>query len=296
LKQVREKKRQWPGQRLGEGLAKEFGDLLDYARALEFESKPDYEGLRSSFQRLADSQTEEAIDFCGHSSLSSGSSLLIYYTVISASNVTLPLPAAHPPAPPRPAPVSRGQLIYVKLLLNVTIEGYTAQALDSSHWEDSSLVGPEWETKKRPAVVLDVEQLDGDIYWRVKVLPLKRDVGGTFERDNSVIRVSPENMESGLGKRWLWEKIVVFAVPNAETFVCLPDQVSLSLLIQHFIFVFPPFTLITNFEPLCSLYSLQGGGRFLRRSAHRFLNDLIGASTPALSRQMSNLRSTSKPR
>ena len=84
--------------------------------------------------------------------------------------------------------------------------------------------------------MLDVEQLKGDIYWRVEVLPLRRNVGGTFEGDSSVIRVSPESMESGLGKQWLWEKIVVFAVPNTETFICLPDQVSQSLLMHHFPF------------------------------------------------------------
>ena len=119
MKQVREK---WPGQRLGEGLAKEYGDLLYYARALEFERRPDYEGLRSSFQRLADSQAEEGVDFCERSCLSSGPSLLKHFTVISASHVTLPPPTSSPPAPPRPAPVSCGQLIYVKLLPNVTIE------------------------------------------------------------------------------------------------------------------------------------------------------------------------------
>ena len=48
-------------------MSKEFGDLLDYARALEFDSEPDYEGLRSSFQRLAASQAEEALDFCPRS-------------------------------------------------------------------------------------------------------------------------------------------------------------------------------------------------------------------------------------
>jgi hypothetical protein len=52
MKQVREKKRRWCGRRLGEGLAKEFGELLDYARALEFESKPDYGGLMGGFRRL----------------------------------------------------------------------------------------------------------------------------------------------------------------------------------------------------------------------------------------------------
>lgn len=63
MKQVREKKKRWPGQRLGEGFAKEFGELLDYARALEFESKPDYVGLMSGFQRLLDSKQAD-LDFC----------------------------------------------------------------------------------------------------------------------------------------------------------------------------------------------------------------------------------------
>jgi hypothetical protein len=53
IKHVREKKRQWSGRRLGQGLAKEFGELLDYARALEFDAKPDYKGLSAGFQRLA---------------------------------------------------------------------------------------------------------------------------------------------------------------------------------------------------------------------------------------------------
>ena len=48
--------------------------------------------------------------------------------------------------------------------------------------------------------MLNVEQLYEDIDWRVKVLPLRRDAGGTFEGDNSVTRVTPESMESGLGK------------------------------------------------------------------------------------------------
>jgi hypothetical protein len=105
--------------------------------------------------------------------------LLIHSTAALASKVALYSHVPPPPAPPRPAPVSHGQLIYIKLLLYVTIEGYTAQALDSSHWKDISLIGPEWETKKWPVVMLDVEQLNGDTYWRVKVLLLRRDVGGT---------------------------------------------------------------------------------------------------------------------
>jgi hypothetical protein len=61
IKHVGEKKRQWSGRRLGQGVAKEFGGLLDYARALEFDAKPDYEGLSAGFQRLAGSSV--ALDY-----------------------------------------------------------------------------------------------------------------------------------------------------------------------------------------------------------------------------------------
>ncbi|ETW77752.1 hypothetical protein HETIRDRAFT_241720, partial [Heterobasidion irregulare TC 32-1] len=53
MKQIREKKMKWPGPRLGEGKPRDFGDLLDYARALAFEDKPDYERLSRGFERLA---------------------------------------------------------------------------------------------------------------------------------------------------------------------------------------------------------------------------------------------------
>jgi serine/threonine protein kinase len=36
----------------GQGMEKEFGGLLDYARALEFDAKPDYNGLTAGFQQL----------------------------------------------------------------------------------------------------------------------------------------------------------------------------------------------------------------------------------------------------
>jgi hypothetical protein len=59
MKQVREKKRRWPGPRLGKGFEKFFGDLLDYARALGFEERPDYDMLRKGFERLTGNQVED---------------------------------------------------------------------------------------------------------------------------------------------------------------------------------------------------------------------------------------------
>ena len=112
----------------------------------------------------------------------------------------------------------------MKLLSHLSIEGYTAQALDLSHWQDPSLLEQEWETKKRPAVVLDVELQDK--YWRVKVLPLRRDIDGNTKDDFVTIRVSPRSFGTGANQRWSWEKIIAFAFPNAETFACLADQVN----------------------------------------------------------------------
>ena len=63
MKQIREKKMKWPGPRLGEGKPKDFGNLLDYARALAFEDKPDYKRLSKGFERLAGEPTE-GLDFC----------------------------------------------------------------------------------------------------------------------------------------------------------------------------------------------------------------------------------------
>ncbi|KAL6300721.1 kinase-like domain-containing protein [Sparassis latifolia] len=45
---VREQKKAWPGSRLAEGYPAEFGQLLDHARSLDFNEKPDY----SRFQRM----------------------------------------------------------------------------------------------------------------------------------------------------------------------------------------------------------------------------------------------------
>ena len=147
----------------------------------------------------------------------------------TSTSETAPRSHSHSALPPkpsaRPTPVLRGQLIYVRLLSRLSIEGYTAQALDPSHWEDASLLGPDWKTKKRPAVVLDVEQLDDDSYWRVKVLPLRRDVGGLMDGDNIAIGVSPQSLETGVHQQWPWGKIIAYAFPIAETFVCLHDQV-----------------------------------------------------------------------
>lgn len=60
-----------------------------------------------------------------------------------------------------------------------------------------SLSEPEWETKARPAVVLEVESLKGDTSWRVTVLPLRREIYGKEMEGNQAIRILPQRLSSG---------------------------------------------------------------------------------------------------
>ncbi|OBZ77476.1 Casein kinase I isoform alpha [Grifola frondosa] len=199
MKQVREKKKRWPGERLGAGMVKEFGELLDYARALSFEEKPDYERLKDGFEKLRDKLTDD-------------------FTLI-LSSAPKPAPPSPPEFPSSSPPVSPGEIIYVKVLSRLTIEGYTSQASDPSHWVDKSLLGPEWDTRKRPAVVLAIEWPQMGKFWKVKVVPLRRQAR---DDNGEIVRISPQS--SCDSERWPWDDIVAYECPNAETFICIPDQ------------------------------------------------------------------------
>lgn len=62
------------------------------------------------------------------------SSLMNSLALISTATTAPPVNLS-----PSSAPVLRGEVIYVKLLPRFSIEGYTAQASDTSHWADESL-------------------------------------------------------------------------------------------------------------------------------------------------------------
>ena len=153
------------------------------------------------------------------------------------------------------------------------------QALDPSHWEDASLLRPELETKRRPAVVLDVERQGA--YWTVKALPLRRCiVRGANDGDVSAISVSPQCLETSASMEWPWGEIVAFGFPCAETFVCLPDQVT-------------PFSvyvsvLHADFTLLCSTYLHQVAGHFPHQIALNFRGFSIGVFALAPPQQMSD--------
>lgn len=96
--------------------------------------------------------------------------------------------------------------------------------------------GPELETKKWPAVVVDVVMRHEQC--KVGVLPIRRDVIGRDQEADVVVavKISPQSRRDGpLSGNWPWDDVVAYGFPVAETFTCIPSQVRL----PFFSFFFP---------------------------------------------------------
>jgi hypothetical protein len=96
------------------GKAEEFGELMAFARALEFGSKQDYGVLKNGLQRLVGNQSEP---------LNLRRCFLLSYTFSPLTSLTAVASScpSHPRLSPESPPVSRGQLIYVKLLSRIAL-------------------------------------------------------------------------------------------------------------------------------------------------------------------------------
>ena len=68
---IREKKRAWTGSRLAEGHHPVFGQLLDYARGLEFHETIDYGCFRTQLQDLQKTANHDDTDVEGNYTMSS---------------------------------------------------------------------------------------------------------------------------------------------------------------------------------------------------------------------------------
>ncbi|KIM74543.1 hypothetical protein PILCRDRAFT_828099 [Piloderma croceum F 1598] len=205
MAQVREKKRAWTGSRLGEGYPDIFGQLLDYSRALVFDENPDY----ARFQAVFD-------DFL---------CLPLEHRFLAEPNmVSVGTPASYPISPKSaPCPVELGQLVYVQVLPRMTIEGYTARALDPSYWDDPSLSGEEWRTSIIPAIILQISQVENGARHIIKAIPLRRGPSSIDVAQDAVpLRVNdmsiPTDALSPL------EDIYCYSFLRVDTFVCDPDQ------------------------------------------------------------------------
>ncbi|KAG5638032.1 hypothetical protein H0H81_002233 [Sphagnurus paluster] len=190
------KKLEWPGSRLAVSYPEEFGQLLDYARKLEFNDMPEYVAWQSNFRAL--------FERSGFGLLDEKMSL---EPIIAPEKITEPPTPSQQLVPTEECIVQPGQFVYVHILPRLTVEGYTGQANDESYWHDPTLSGDEWKTKLYPAAVLGTSW-DSNGYYRILVIPIGR---GT----DAVALVD-----------WPLEDAYFYAFPCLQTFYTLPGSTS----------------------------------------------------------------------
>ncbi|KAJ6627612.1 kinase-like domain-containing protein, partial [Mycena sp. CBHHK59/15] len=158
-RQVREGKRAWSGEKLADGYEPLFGAFLDEARQLGPDTTMDYDTWEHKFSQLV--------------------KFPLPTTGRPESKVTPSLP---PLKSTHDSPVRPGQLVYARLLVRASIEGYTiSQAHPSSWFLDPSLSETAWPTTFLPAVVLDTSR-DWRGRWHTKLAAMTRcepDTGAT---------------------------------------------------------------------------------------------------------------------
>ncbi|EUC58901.1 kinase [Rhizoctonia solani AG-3 Rhs1AP] len=132
IRQVLAQKKRHTGSTMAIGLPAEFGELVDYARSLSLDKGPDHEEWRSRFKEVELAASDD--------------------TLMPARS-SLEISTIHPEPP-----IETGQIVLVRLDSSVTADGYTIRAgHESSFIPDPIVVGPEWSTVYRPAVVARVE-------------------------------------------------------------------------------------------------------------------------------------------
>ncbi|KAJ6627617.1 kinase-like domain-containing protein [Mycena sp. CBHHK59/15] len=158
-RQVREGKRAWSGEKLADGYEPLFGAFLDEARQLGPDTTMDYDTWEHKFSQLV--------------------KFPLPTTGRPESKVT---PSIPPLKSTHDSPVRPGQLVYARLLVRASIEGYTIfQAHPSSWFLDPSLSETAWPTTFLPAVVLDTSR-DWRGRWHTKLAAMTRcepDTGAT---------------------------------------------------------------------------------------------------------------------
>ncbi|OBZ73783.1 Casein kinase I isoform delta [Grifola frondosa] len=154
--QVREQKQRWSGTTLADGYPTEFGQFLDYTRALGFEQVPDYSRFRDMFRELY-----------LHSNFADDR--VLDWSPMESSHIDVST-AALETGDPDPI-LSAGQLVYVQLLAGPTIQGVPIK--DTYFRHDPAFSQDEWLSPPRPAVVVHSAFNSSKRRHEVKVAALK---------------------------------------------------------------------------------------------------------------------------
>ncbi|KIM38474.1 hypothetical protein M413DRAFT_242165 [Hebeloma cylindrosporum] len=187
IPQIRSKMLSWDGARLAEGYPSVFGELLDYARQLDFDEPIDYERFRAAFEKLRHAKVERNV-----------------------RPDAIPITAKECLAGP-------GDLVLVQINPQTSVEGYTLRDDNSSYWADPSLSGDSWKCLFRPAVILSTKGTEEGRY-SFLIIPLTklRPVDALSLKEIGVAGL-PESLSN----------LSAYVFPRALEIRCLPTQTPL---------------------------------------------------------------------
>ncbi|CAE6484387.1 unnamed protein product, partial [Rhizoctonia solani] len=208
IRQVYAQKKRHTGSTLAGEHPAEFGELVDYARSLSLNDKPEYNRWRRRFNQTEANASDEAL----------------------VSDDSVP----HTPAASPEPPVEVGQIVLVKLDASISIDGYSMrEGLESSYISDPMIDGPEWSTACRPAVVVRVEWNKWVKKYRFLAIPISRGTDRDEDENGStrVISIATTNaITSGTvpgihtEPEWPLEDCYFHVFRRPTKFYCLPSQ------------------------------------------------------------------------
>lgn len=110
-----------------------------------------------------------------------------------------------------------GEIVYVELLPRISIEGYTGRAGDASYWNDPELSTEYWNTKARPAIILEANQHG----LRVVPITLKQPVGTKVVKITNLTSEYDENTIFLPG--WPFKTAYAYSFPRSILIFPLPE-------------------------------------------------------------------------
>lgn len=126
-------------------------------------------------------------------------------------------------------PVEVGQVVYVQIISQTSIEGYSMQAGDPSYWNDPTLSSEEWRNPARPAIVIDSSFDKPSSLYKIRVVSLGRGTPANNTINLAVSALPPSPVLEGDAivpePSWPMSDVYCYAFPRATWFYCLPGQV-----------------------------------------------------------------------
>ncbi|KAF8155737.1 kinase-like domain-containing protein [Crassisporium funariophilum] len=197
IAQIREKMPRWNGARLSRGYPPVFGELVDYARGLDFIEAIDYERFRALFEQLASSEP------------------LSDHVQKSATDDVHPVPGV--------CPVKTGQLVLVQIDAPASIEGYSMQENNTSYWANPALYLDYWEMPHRPSIVISTIFDERVKRHCIKVVPLYV----SSQPGENAVPLSAPVLALDQSSRSASD-VFCYAFLRPFEFYCFPDQTPLT--------------------------------------------------------------------